>query len=168
MQHLQKIRSRKAEQRLCVAVINVTKDVQDRITSRYPQGKIQFAVLVTIILLIGTVNQHTASNVFFLETAYCIPDISEGERGLMSCALGYRDCSLSDQKCISQAKLHLKQITSASQALLGQDQFTPVKDIAGYLQSSELLPATGAPDSHSPKCQIDILKQKQYLTNYSN
>ena len=84
-----------------MAVINVAKDVQGRITSGYPQGQIQFALFMTIILLTGTVNQHTASNVFFLEAAYCIPDISVGERGLMSCALGYHDCSLSDQKCIS-------------------------------------------------------------------
>lgn len=166
MQHLQKIRSRKDEHSLYAAVIKVAKDLQDRITSRYPQGQIQFAIFMTIILLIGVVNQHMASNVFFLETAYCILDISAGERGLMSCALGCHDCSLSDQKCISQAKLHLKQITLASQALLGQDQFTPGKDIAGYLQSSELLPDAGVPVSHSPKCQIDILKQKQDPTNY--
>lgn len=84
-----------------MAVIKVAKDAHDRINSIYPQGKIQFAVFMTTSLLVGTVNQRKASNVFFLETAYFILAISEGERGLMSCALGYRDCSLSDQKCTS-------------------------------------------------------------------
>lgn len=86
----------------------------------------------------------------------------------MSCASGYHGCSLSDQKCTSQAKLPVKQITSASKALLEQVQFTSAKDITKYLKPSELLPAAGALDFHFPQWQIDILKQKQCLTNYRN
>lgn len=49
-----------------LAVIKVAKGVQDRIISRNLQGKIQFSVFMTIILLLRTVNLHMASKVFFI------------------------------------------------------------------------------------------------------
>lgn len=114
--------------------------------------KIQFAVFMILILLLGTVNLHMASNVFFLDTAYYIPDISTGERGLTFCVLG----------CYGQIKnifhkLHLKQITFI--ASLGARSICTSQGCCRLPAiSSELLPGAGVPDSHSPKCQIHILK----------